>query len=66
MRVALMLLLMSAPTLGLAQAQSDTEAEECQSCTARHKSLQALQEARNAADLDDESDKAEPDETGDD
>ncbi len=57
MRVALILILASVPAIAIAQEQSEpvsepkqVEPKECQSCTARHKSLQALREALSPPD----------------
>lgn len=57
MRVALILTLASVPAFAITQEQSEpvskpdqVEPKECQSCTARHKSLQALQEALSPPD----------------
>ncbi|WP_306116038.1 MULTISPECIES: hypothetical protein [unclassified Roseovarius] len=69
MRWVLLLLLFSAPVAGKAQQSSGTEevteTKECQSCTARHKSLQALQEALKTPDAAEGSDDDEREATSD-
>ena len=56
-------MLLSAPVAGKAQENSVTEEvtepKECQSCTARHKSLQALQEALKTPEAAEGSDDDE-------
>ena len=55
LRVITAIAVLSASAAGMALAQSNPEPApaECQSCTARHQSLQALQNARTKPDTED-------------
>ncbi len=69
MRFALILALVSAPAFAPAQEQGEAEQvepKECQSCTARHKSLQSLQKALSTPDAHDKAPEDETAEAADD